>query len=59
MYSNFRAPVSSGQFHRRWEPSVQASPIEVRLSQLRSAHGNIEGTRIFREELAAKKGAWL
>ena len=52
-------PSRNAQFSRCWNSPLPPSPAEARLSELRAALGNIEGTRIFREERRRQKGAWL
>ena len=52
-------PDHNPNFRRLGVPAVPLSPAEQRLSELRREHGNAAGTRIFREEMPAKKVSWL
>ncbi len=48
MYKQITAPDAGYQFHR-WQGLVPPlSKAETRLAELRRHHGNVEGTRIFR-----------
>lgn len=59
MYKNIYSPDAGWSFNR-WMGSPPAqSKAETRLAELRIAHGNAAGTRLFREELATRRRDYL